>query len=427
MASDVRPARPPVIARGSRRVAARRAAATNEGFPSPASHRMAQLPPYILAKLNDLNAELRAKGVDVIDFGMGNPIDPVMPEVISEMKESLDDVANHRYCYPRGIEPLRKAFAGHYQRHFHVHLDPEKEILMSIGSKDALSHLCLAVLNPTDACVVPTPAYMIHRFAPVLAGAHSIGVQIEEEHPGPQLLTDIQNVFERVYPTPKILILNFPHNPTAKIVTLDFYEEAVAMAKHFKFWLINDFAYGHTCFDGYKAPSILQVKGAKDVAVETFTMSKPYNMAGWRLGFMAGNAQLVELLGRVKQYFDYGHFRCVQVAAAVALEKGDEAIRKQADIYRRRRDVFLKGLQDAGWGRTIKNRATMFTWQPLPEACKDMGSMEFAMQVAEKVGVSFLPGAGFGEAGEGYLRMALVEPEDRLREACRRVKKFLKG
>jgi alanine-synthesizing transaminase len=283
MASDVRPARPPVIARGSRRVAARRAAATNEGFPSPASHRMAQL------------------------------------------------------------------------------------------------------------------------------------------------LTDIQNVFERVYPTPKILILNFPHNPTAKIVTLDFYEEAVAMAKHFKFWLINDFAYGHTCFDGYKAPSILQVKGAKDVAVETFTMSKPYNMAGWRLGFMAGNAQLVELLGRVKQYFDYGHFRCVQVAAAVALEKGDEAIRKQADIYRRRRDVFLKGLQDAGWGRTIKNRATMFTWQPLPEACKDMGSMEFAMQVAEKVGVSFLPGAGFGEAGEGYLRMALVEPEDRLREACRRVKKFLKG
>jgi alanine-synthesizing transaminase len=388
---------------------------------------MAQLPPYILAKLNDLNAELRDKGVDVIDFGMGNPIDAVMPEVIAEMKASLDEVSNHRYCYPRGIEPLREAFARHYQRHFNVQLDPKTEVLMSIGSKDALSHLCLAVLNPTDACVVPTPAYMIHRFAPVLAGAHSIGVHIEEENPGPQLLADIQNVFERVYPTPKILILNFPHNPTAKVVTLDFYKEAVAMAKHFKFWLVNDFAYGHTCFDGYKAPSILQVKGAKDVAVETFTMSKPYNMAGWRLGFMAGNSQLVDLLSRVKQYFDYGHFRCVQVAAAVALEKGDAAILKQADIYHRRRDVLLEGLQDAGWGRTIKNRATMFTWQPLPEACKDMGSMEFALQLAQKVGVSFSPGAGFGEEGEGYLRMALVEPEDRLREACRRVKKFLKG
>ena len=405
----------------------RKAAGANERFPSPASHRMAQLPPYILAALNDLNDRLRAEGVDVIDFGMGNPIDPVMPEVIDEMKASLDEIPNHRYCYPRGIEELRNAFAQHYQRHFDVELDPAKEVLMSIGSKDALSHLCLAVLNPTDACVVPTPAYMIHRFAPILAGAHSIGVHIEEENPGAQLLADIQNVFERVYPTPKILILNFPHNPTAKTVSMDFYEEAVAMAKHYKFWLINDFAYGHTCFDGYKAPSLLQVKGAKDVAVETFTMSKPYNMAGWRLGFMSGNQQLVELLSRVKQYFDYGHFRCSQVAASVALTQGDDAIRKQAEIYNKRRDVLLNGLSEVGWGRTIKNRATMFTWQPLPEKCKDMSAMDFAQKLAESVGVSFSPGSGFGEEGEGYLRMALVEPEDRLREACKRVGEFLKS
>lgn len=427
MVPEVRPVVPSVQKSSPRKQAARKATGANESLPSPASHRMAQLPPYILARLNDLNAELRAKGVDVIDFGMGNPIDPVMPEVIDEMKAALDEIANHRYCYPRGIEPLRLAFARHYQRHFNVELDPMNEVLMSIGSKDALSHLCLAVLNPTDACVVPTPAYMIHRFAPVLAGAHSIGVQIQEENPGEQLLADIQNVFERVYPTPKILLLNFPHNPTAKTVTLDFFEEAVSMAKHFKFWLINDFAYGHTCFDGYKAPSLLQVKGARDLAVETFTMSKPYNMAGWRLGFMAGNHQLVDLLSRVKQYFDYGHFRCSQVAAAVALEKGDESIRRQAEIYHRRRDVLLEGLRDAGWGRTIKNRATMFTWQPLPESCQEMSSMDFSLKLAESVGVSFSPGAGFGEEGEGYLRMALVEPEDRLREACRRIKSFLKG
>jgi len=419
---------PPSSARTAAKIAAHRHAAegTPEGFPAPASHRVAQLPPYILARLNNLNDELRAKGVDVIDFGMGNPIDPVMPEVVDEMSAALRQTQNHRYCQPRGIAQLRRALSAHYQRHFGVTLDPEKEVLMTIGSKDALSHLCLAVLNPTDACVVPCPAYMIHRYAPILAGAHTIGVQIEEEQPGKQLLADIQNVFERVFPTPKILILNFPHNPTAKTVDAGFFEEAVAMARHFKFWLLNDFAYGHTCYDGYKAPSLLQVKGAKDVAVETFTMSKPYSMAGWRLGFMAGNPQLVDLLARVKQYFDYGHFQCIQLAATVALERGDSFIDHQARIYQRRRDVLLEGLQAAAWGPLVRSHATMFTWQPLPEKYREMPSMDFGLTLAEKIGVSFSPGAGFGEEGEGWLRMALVEPEDRIREACRRVAKFLK-
>jgi alanine-synthesizing transaminase len=397
-----------------------------EGFPPPAAQRIAQLPPYILNKINLLNDQLRARGVDVIDFGMGNPADGVQEEVVEELRSSLKERKNHRYSAPRGILQLKEAFARHYARHFQVELNPKTEVLMSIGSKDALSHLCLAILNPNDSCVTPTPAYMIHRYAPVLAGAHTIGVEIEEEQPGVRLLNDIQELFERVYPRPKMLILNFPHNPTAKVVDLGFFEEAVALARHFKFFLLNDFAYGHTCFDGYQAPSLLQVKGAKEVAVETFTMSKPYNMAGWRLGFLAGNPHLVELLGRVKTYFDYGHFQCVQLAAAVALERGDAFIRKQAETYKRRLDVLLAGMAEADWGPTVRNKATMFTWQPLPEKWRGRPSIDFCMALAEKAGVSLSPGAGFGEEGEGHLRLALVETEERIKTACERIAKFLK-
>lgn len=397
-----------------------------EGFPKPEAHRMGMLPPYLLGRINAFNDELRAKGVDVIDLGMGNPVDPVQPEVLDAMRESLKDVKNHRYSQAKGILPLKQAFARHYERNFGVELDANKEIIATIGSKEAFSHLCLSILGPNDACVVPTPAFTIHMYAPIIAGAHPVGVYMDEENPGEKLLADIKRVFETVRPRPKFLVLNFPHNPTAKTVDLGFYEEAVAMAKHYRFWLLNDFAYGHSCFDGYKAPSILEVKGAKDVAVETFTMSKPYNMAGWRVGFLAGNPHLVDCLARIKGYFDYGIFQCIQLAAVVALDQGDGFMKNQALVYQKRRDALLAGLEKNGWGRTIKNRATMFTWQRIPEKFRGMSSVDFSFKLAEETGVSFTPGGGFGEEGEGWLRMALVDTEARIAEACKRVGAFLK-
>ena len=397
-----------------------------DGFPQPDAHRMGLLPPYILNKINTLNETMRAQGVDVIDLGMGNPVEPIQDEVIAELKAQLDDPANHRYSKPRGIPPLKQAFARHYERHFNVTLDPEKEVIMSIGSKDALSHLCLAILGPSDFCAVPMPAYMIHRYAPILSGAHTFGIMMTEENPGPQLLKDIEKTFQTVTPKPKILILNFPHNPTGKTVELPFFEAVVDLARKYKFWVLNDFAYGHTCFDGYKAPSILQVKGAKEVAGESFTMSKPYSMAGWRIGFLAGNPLLVDLLGRIKTYFDYGHFQALQLAAVVALDKGDKYIKRQGLIYQGRRDALLSGLETAGWGRTIKNRAAMFTWQPLPKKLIEKGSLDFAFKLAEQEGVSLTPGAGFGPEGEGYVRMALVDTEARMKEAARRIGNFIK-
>jgi len=396
------------------------------GFPPVDAHRMSYLPPYLIGRINQLNDELRAKGVDVIDLGMGNPVDPVQPEVIETMKASLADVKNHRYSQAKGILPLKEAFSRHYQRHYNVELDPKTEIIATIGSKEAFSHLCLAILGPNDSLVVPTPAFTIHMYAPIIAGAHPIGVFQDEEQPGAKLLGDIKRVFETVRPRPKFLVLNYPHNPTAKTVDLGFYEEAVAMARHFKFWLLNDFAYGHSCFDGYKAPSVLQVKGAKEVAVETFTMSKPYNMAGWRVGFLCGNPHLIDALGRIKGYFDYGIFQSVQLSAATALDHGDGFIKQQAKVYQTRRDALLAGLEGAGWGKTVKNRGTMFTWQALPQKFRGMGAVDFCFKLAEATGVSFIPGSGFGDEGEGYLRMALVETEARIAEACKRIGKFIK-
>ena len=401
------------------------AAAPLEGMPAAASPRMSLLPPYLASRINTFNDGLRAKGVDLIDLGMGNPVDPVAPNVIAALKASLDDPANHRYSAASGILPLKQAFARHYQRQFNVTLDPARETIMSLGSKEAFSHLCLALLGHQDICVLPLPAYSPHLYAPQVAGAHVAGVNLEEEQPGPKLLADIRRTFETLRPKPKFLILNFPHNPTAKTVDLPFFEEIVAMARHFKFWVLNDLAYGHSCFENYRAPSILQAKGAKDVAVEMFTMSKPYSMAGWRIGFLAGNAQLVEVLTRIKPFFDYGHFQSLQLAAAVALDTGDEFIRQQAQVYQSRRDVLLKGLEANGWGRVVWNRATMFSWQAIPERFRALGSVDFCMKLAEEAGVSFFPGGGFGQEGEGFVRMALVEPEARMQQACERIGTFL--
>jgi alanine-synthesizing transaminase len=358
---------------------------------------------------------------------MGNPVDPVADNVIATLKKELDNPANHRYAPATGIRPLKEAFSRHYARQFNVQLDANKEVIVALGSKEAYSHLCLAILGAQDACVVPTPAYPPHLYAPMIAGAHVIGVAMQEENPGAKMIADLKYVFETIRPRPKFLVLNFPHNPTARTVDLNFFEEVVAMAKHYKVWLLNDLAYGHSCFDEYKAPSILQVKGAKDVAVEMFTMSKPYSMAGWRIGFLSGNAQLIDAVTRIKPYYDYGHFQAMQLAAVTALDSGDEGIKKQALIYQSRRDVLLAGLEKNGWGKTIKNRGSMFTWQAVPSKFRDMGSLAFCSQLSEKAGVSFFPGAGFGNDGEGYVRIALVESEKRIEEACARIGNFLKA
>lgn len=402
-------------------------AAMLEGMPTVNSQRMGLLPPYLASRINANNDALRARGIDIIDLGMGNPSDPVAQNVVDKLKEALDDPSCHRYAPATGILSLKQAFARHYEKHFNVGLTPDKDVIASLGSKDAFSHLCMAILGAQDCCVVPTPAYTPHYYAPQVAGAVVVGVFMDEEQPGDKLLEDIQRVFETVRPRPKFLVMNFPHNPTARTVELAFFEEIVKMARHYKFWVLNDFAYGHNCFDGYKAPSILQAKGAKDVAVEMFTMSKPYSMAGWRVGFLAGNPLLIEALAKIKPYFDYGHFQAIQVAAAVALDTGDGYIQEQSLRYQRRRDTLLAGLEKNGWGRTIKNRATMFSWQPLPEKFSGMGTVDFCTKLAENAGVSFFPGGGFGPEGEGFVRMAMVQSEERIAEACDRIGKFLKS
>jgi len=399
---------------------------TPAGMPDLEHGRLSLLPPYLAMRINAQNATIRARGMDLIDLGMGNPVDPVAQNVIDALKATLDNPANHRYAPATGIQELKDAFANHYARQFNVGLDAKKEVIVSLGSKDAFSHLCLAMLTNYDACVVPTPAYTPHLYAPQIAGAHVVGLFLDEETPGQKMLADLKKIFDMVRPRPKFVVLNFPHNPTARTVDLPFYEEVVALAKHYKFWLLNDFAYGHTCFDGYKAPSILQAKGAKDVSVEMFTMSKPYSMAGWRIGFLAGNPQLIDALARIKPYFDYGHFFSLQLAAVTALDTGDGYIAEQSKIYQRRRDALLTGLEKNGWGKTIKNRGTMFTWQPLPERFRAMGSIEFCSKLAEEAGVAFFPGAGFGPEGEGFVRMAMVEPDTRITDATNRVGQFLK-
>lgn len=394
-------------------------------MPAPESYRMALLPPYLLGAVNALNDKLRAQGHDIIDLGMGNPVDPVPPEALQQLSESLADPGNHRYANARGIIELRRAAADFYARRYNVELNPEEEVIAAIGSKEAFSHLCLSTMGPGDLCVVPTPAFTMHRWPPMIAGAHVRGVKMVEEEPGPQLLDDLTHVFETEQPRPKFLILNFPHNPTAKMVDLSFFEEIADRARRFGFWVIHDFAYGMTCFDGKRAPSFLQAKGAKEVGVETMTMSKQYNMAGWRIGFMFGHRRLIGCLARIKGYFDYGLFKSAQLGAIRALNEGDEFIEKQAAVYEKRRDVLLESLTEAGWGNVRKQSGTMFSWQELPACARSLGSLQFCLKLAENAGVSFTPGAGFGVDGEGFVRIALVADEDRLREAGHRIKGFL--
>jgi alanine-synthesizing transaminase len=346
------------------------------------------------------------------------------PYIIDKLREAALDEKSHRYAMANGLPNLRREVANRYRRLHGVELDSETEVLPGLGSKEVFSHMCLALLGPGDTAIVPAPSFPIHVYSVALASGNVISLDCTQPD---KFLSAIANVSEHLYPRPKVLILNYPHNPSTTVVERDFMVEIVKLARRYGFMVISDFAYGDVCFDGYKAPSFLSVPGAKDVGVETTTMSKGYSMAGWRLGFCAGNAEMVRALATIKGYYDYGIFQAVQVAGIVALRDGDEAVKKQALEYQSRRDVLVDGLRRMGWDVTPP-KASMFVWARYPEAWREkMGSIEFSMKLLEEAEVAVSPGRGFGDLGEGYLRLALVENEHRLRQAVRQIARCLRG
>ena len=394
--------------------------ATHEPVPEIGSARLQRLPPYLFGRINAMKHKMRTEGRDVIDLGMGNPSDATPKVIVDKLCEAVRDKRNQRYSVSVGVFNLRREVARHYQERWGVQLDPENEVVACLGSKEAFSHLCLALLGPGDTALVPTPAFPIHLYGVVLAGANAIGVPMGESDE--ELLSSIARMCEHLYPRPKVLILNYPHNPTTRCVEEGFFVEVVKLARKYRFLVIHDFAYGNTCFDGYRAPSFLQVEGAKDVGCESFTMSKGWNMAGWRIGFLVGNKDMVECLAKIKGYYDYGVFQAIQIATIIALRECGGEMEKQAKVYESRRDVLVEGLNRGGWN-VAPPKASMFVWAPVPEACAQMGSIDFCMKLLEEAEVAVAPGRGFGEEGEGYVRLALVENENRLRQAIKQIRR----
>jgi len=387
------------------------------------AQRITRLPPYLFGRLNALKLAKRQAGADIIDLGMGNPSDPVPQIIIDKLCEAARDPRNQHYSASKGVKNLRREVALKYERNWNVQLDSETEVLACIGSKEGFSHLCLAMLGPGDTAIVPDPAYPIHNYAVALAGANVVSVPLGNDD---KFLSNITMVIESMYPKPKLLILNYPHNPTAMTVDAGFFEPVVELAKKTGIAVIHDFAYGETCFDGYRAPSFLSVKGAKDVGVEFTTMSKPYNMAGFRIGFVAGNKSMVDYLATIKGYYDYGIFQAIQIAGIIAMRHCDQEIVAQNQRYQTRRDVVCDGLTRIGW-QVEKPRATMFVWAKVPqEHSKGKGSIAYAMDLMEHAEVAIAPGRAFGEGGENYMRIALVENEQRLRQAIRNIGRFVR-
>ncbi|MGC9006662.1 MAG: aminotransferase class I/II-fold pyridoxal phosphate-dependent enzyme [Sulfurihydrogenibium sp.] len=391
--------------------------------------RIKRLPQYVFAVVNDLKARLRKEGEDIIDLGMGNPDLPPAQHIIDKLCESAKKKTTHRYSMSQGIPRLRKAIADFYKKRYDVDLDPETEVVMTIGSKEGLAHLILAMLEPGDIAMVPSPRYPIHYYAPVIAGASVLTVPLplegSDSEKQEQFLKNIYETYEDSYPEAKVLILNFPNNPTTMTVDIEFFKEVVKFAKKKNLWIIHDLAYGDLCFDGYKAPSILQVEGAKDIAVETYSMTKGFSMAGWRVAFVLGNETLVYNLKRLKSYLDYGTFTPIQVASIIALEGDYSVVEKARDTYSKRLDILVDGLKKAGWD-VEKPKATMFLWAKIPEKFRHMGSVEFSKFLLTEGKVAVAPGIGFGEHGEGYVRFAVVENEKRIRQAISNIKKLMK-
>jgi alanine-synthesizing transaminase len=383
--------------------------------------RIKRLPPYLFGRINALKLQKRQAGADIIDLGMGNPSDGAPAIVIEKLIEAAKDPRNHRYSASRGVKNLRGEIAKRYARLWNVHVDPETEVIACIGSKEGFSHMCLAMMGPGDTAVVPDPAFPIHNYAVALAGANVISVPLGNDE---KFITNVADVMEHLYPKPKLLILNYPHNPTAMTVDEGFFEPVVELAKRFGVAVIHDFAYGETCFNGYKAPSFLSAKGAKDVGVEFVTLSKPYNMAGFRIGFAVGNKDMIEALATIKGYYDYGIFQALQIAGIIALRQCDDFIAQQNERYRVRRDVVCDGLTRIGW-QVDKPRASMFVWARVPEEhLRGKGTIDYAMDLMDHAEVAIAPGRAFGENGEGYMRIALVENEQRLRQAVRNISRF---
>ena len=385
------------------------------------SNRLHRLPPYLFGQINDLKLKLRQKGVDVIDLGMGNPDRPTPKHIVQKLKEAVDDPKNHRYSASKGILNLRKAVAFYYENKYGVQLNPEDEVIAVIGTKEGISHLSLALLGPGDTALVPTPAFPIHIYSVVLAGANVITIPLGNDE---NFIKNIDNITHTLVPKPKVLFLNYPHNPTTLTVELEFFKEIVKIAKKHNLIVIHDFAYADITFDGYKAPSFLQIKGAKDLGVEFFTMSKSYNMPGWRIGFCVGNKEIISALAKIKGYYDYGIFQAIQISAIVALKGDQKIVEENAMVYQKRRDVLCDGLNKIGFN-IEKPKASMFVWAPIPEKYRAMGSMEFAQFLLKEANVAVAPGIGFGDAGEGFLRIALVENELRIKQAIRQIKKAL--
>ena len=386
--------------------------------------RISRLPPYVFNIIGDLKQQARAAGEDIIDFGMGNPDQPTPDHIVDKLVETAQRGDTHRYSQSKGIPRLRKAICDWYQRRYEVSLDPETEAIVTLGSKEGLAHLALATTGPGDAVLVPNPSYPIHPYGFVISGAdiRHVPMGANEE----EFFVELEKAIQTSWPRPKMLVLNFPSNPTAYCVELEFFERVVAIAKEHKIWVVQDLAYADLCYDGYHAPSILQVEGAMDVAVEFFSMSKSYNMPGWRVGFCCGNKTLVGALARIKSYLDYGMFTPIQVAAIKALEGDQSCVSEINAMYQSRRDVLCTGLIDAGWP-VQPPRATMFLWAKIPEFYAEMGSLEFSKKLLKEAKVAVSPGIGFGEYGEGYVRFGLIENEHRTRQAIRNIRKMIKN
>jgi len=384
--------------------------------------RIKRLPPYVFNITNELKMAARRRGEDIIDLSMGNPDGPTPKHIVDKLVEAAQRQDTHGYSVSKGIPRLRKAICDWYQRRYAVELDPDSEAIVTIGSKEGLAHLMLATLDRGDTVLVPNPSYPIHIYGAIIAGADIRSVRMT---PGVDFIAEVERAIRELFPKPKMLIIGFPSNPTAKCVELDFFERIVALAREHDMMVVHDLAYADIVYDGYQAPSIMQVPGARDVAVEFFTMSKSYNMAGWRIGFMVGNQDLVHALARIKSYHDYGSFTPIQVASIVALEGPQQCVADIRRNYEKRRDVMVKGLHDIGW--MVENpKASMYVWAKIPETYAKMGSLEFTKRLMDQAKIAVSPGIGFGDHGDDHVRIALIENENRLRQALRGVREMFK-
>lgn len=384
--------------------------------------RLRRLPPYVFSVMDQLKTQKAKAGADVFDFGLGNPDQPTPPHIVEALREACLNPLSHRYAPVRGILPVREAICSWYQRRFNIHLNPETEAMATIGSKEALAHLAMATMGYQDQVLVPNPCYPVHHFGYVLADAEVLNIPLAQDI---DFIETLEKSIQTSWSSPKMLVINFPSNPTTQCVDLDFFTKIIEIAKRYHIWVVHDLAYADIVFDGYRAPSILQVPGAKDIAVEVFTLSKSYNMAGWRIGFMCGNETLVNALAKIKSYLDYGSFAAIQTAAIAALEGPQDCVAEICHRYQRRRDLMCAGLNAAGW-QVDKPQATMFIWAKIPEPFHLKGSFEFAKLLLEKTGVVVSPGIGFGEYGNHHVRFSLIESEQRIEHALNNITQFIR-